>query len=320
MQAYHPMTDCSRAVQIASVQTLARRAIPPSDLVLVDECHRQFNFVTRWLASPEMANVPVIGLSATPWSRGLGKVYDDLVVSARIRELIDLGFLSDYRVFAPSHPDLTGFEPWPGISTRASSRRRCRSRRLSPTSSRPGSGLARTDRPRLRRRSRTRPRAPQEFEVRRIATAYIDAFTESAERKTIFGQFSDGAMRVIVSVATLTTGIDLDVRCIVLARPTKSEMLFVQIAGRGLRTAEGKDHCLILDHSDTTLRLGFPIKSIATRSMTAPAQVIAVRQEREEPKPKECPACNFLKPARVHKCPTCGFAPERQSERPDRRW
>jgi DNA repair protein RadD len=46
-------------------------------------------------------------------------------------------------------------------------------------------------------------------------------------------------------------------RCLILARPTKSEMLFVQIIGRALRTAPGKDHALILDHSDTTQRLGF---------------------------------------------------------------
>ena len=46
-------------------------------------------------------------------------------------------------------------------------------------------------------------------------------------------------------------------RCIILARPTKSEMLFVQMIGRGLRTADGKADCLILDHSDNHLRLGF---------------------------------------------------------------
>ena len=53
------------------------------------------------------------------------------------------------------------------------------------------------------------------------------------------------------------TGIDWDVRCIILARPTRSEILFVQMIGRGLRTAKGKADCLILDHSDNHLRLGF---------------------------------------------------------------
>lgn len=69
---------------------------------------------------------------------------------------------------------------------------------------------------------------------------------------------------MIASVGCLTTGVDLDVRCIVLARPTKSEMLFVQIIGRGLRRAPGKVDCLILDHSDTHSRLGFVTDSLAT--------------------------------------------------------
>ena len=316
MQAYHPMTDCSQPLQIASVQTLARRAIPPSDLVLVDECHRQFKFVTRWLGSPEMASVPVIGLTATPWSRDLGKVYDDLVVSAPMRELIDLGFLSDYRVFAPSHPDLTGVRTVAGDFHEGELSEAMQKPSLVAdvvtTWKRLGENRSTlvfaVDRAHARR-------LQQEFDSARIATAYIDAFTESAERKTIFSQFSDGAIRIIVSVATLTTGIDLDVRCIVLARPTKSETLFVQIAGRGLRTAEGKDHCLILDHSDTTLRLGFPDTiHHAELDDGSPRKSSQARQEREEPQPKECSACNFLKPARVHKCPSCGFAPERQSE------
>ena len=54
----------------------------------------------------------------------------------------------------------------------------------------------------------------------------------------------------------LTTGVDLDVRCIIDAKPTKSRILFVQTIGRGLRTAEGKDHLLILDHAGNHLRLG----------------------------------------------------------------
>ena len=315
MQAYHPMTDCSQPLQVASVQTLARRAIPPSDLVLVDECHRQFDFVTRWLGSPEMANVPVIGLTATPWSRGLGKVYDDLVVGARMRELIDLGFLSDYRVFAPSHPDLTGVRTVAGDFHEGELSEAMQKPALVAdvvtTWKRLGENRSTlvfaVDRAHARR-------LQQEFDSAGVATAYIDAFTKAAERKLTFGKFSDGSIRIIVSVATLTTGIDLDVRCIVLARPTKSETLFVQIVGRGLRAAEAKDWCLILDHSDTTLRLGFP-DEIHHDSLDdgSPRKSSQSRREREEPRPKECPSCHFLKPALVHKCPCCGFAPERQS-------
>ena len=67
----------------------------------------------------------------------------------------------------------------------------------------------------------------------------------------------EGQIKVVCNVYCLTTGVDWDVRCIILARPTKSEILYTQIIGRGLRTAEGKTDCLVLDHSDTTLRLGF---------------------------------------------------------------
>ena len=54
----------------------------------------------------------------------------------------------------------------------------------------------------------------------------------------------------------LSTGVDEDVRCIIDAKPTKSPILFVQTIGRGLRTADGKDHLLILDHAGNHLRLG----------------------------------------------------------------
>ena len=53
-------------------------------------------------------------------------------------------------------------------------------------------------------------------------------------------------------------GFDSDVRCIIYARPTKSEIRWVQCLGRGLRKAQGKDKCLIFDHSGSVHRLGFP--------------------------------------------------------------
>ncbi len=108
MQGYHPQTDGTQPVQIASLQTLRRRRIPEADLVIIDEAHRWFTFMEAWLASPEWQRVPFIGLSATPWGSGLGKHFDDLIVAATTAELIDNGFLAPFRVFAPSHPDLAG--------------------------------------------------------------------------------------------------------------------------------------------------------------------------------------------------------------------
>jgi superfamily II DNA or RNA helicase len=146
-----------------------------------------------------------------------------------------------------------------------------------------------------------------------VRCGYVDAYTDREERAVIAKQFASGELQVIANVGVLTTGVDWDVRCIILARPTKSEILFTQIVGRGLRTADGKSDCLILDHSDTHIRLGFVTDINHDRLCDGKPQDSASK-EREEPLPKECPKCAFLKPAKVSECPSCGFKPERQSQ------
>jgi DNA repair protein RadD len=108
LQGRHFRTDPAAPVQIASAQTLVRREIPRADIVIVDEAHMQFEKINKWIAAPEWRAIPFVGLSATPWSRGLGKSYDDLLRPVSISELIGEGYLSHFRVFAPSAPDLTG--------------------------------------------------------------------------------------------------------------------------------------------------------------------------------------------------------------------
>ena len=82
IQAWNPMTDWSRPVQVASVQTLQRRPIPNADFVIIDECHRWFDLYATWMSDPLWQDPPFIGLSATPWTRGLGKYFDDLIIAA----------------------------------------------------------------------------------------------------------------------------------------------------------------------------------------------------------------------------------------------
>ena len=79
-----------------------------------------------------------------------------------------------------------------------------------------------------------------EFSKAGVKAEYMDGETSKAERRAIKARFHAGDTQVVCNVGVLTTGIDWDVRCIVLCRPTKSEMLYVQIIGRGLRTAPGK--------------------------------------------------------------------------------
>jgi DNA repair protein RadD len=105
IQGTNAMTDWSRPIQVASVQTLQRRPIPEADLVIIDECHRWFDFYAKWMADPACKSRRFVGLSATPWTWGLGQYFDDLIIAATLRDLISQGYLSPFRVFAPSHPD-----------------------------------------------------------------------------------------------------------------------------------------------------------------------------------------------------------------------
>ncbi|MEP9390579.1 DEAD/DEAH box helicase [Mesorhizobium sp. KR9-304] len=315
MQGQHPATDAAQPVQVASVQTLQRRKLPVADLVLIDEAHLRFRFVSDWMRRPEWAEVPFIGLSATPWSRGLGQDYDDLIVGARLPDLIEQGFLSPFRVFAPCHPDLSKVRTVAGDF---------REDDLALAMNQPtlvanavSTWLAHgEDRPTLLfavDRAHAR-RLAEEFEAAGVPTGYVDAKTPREERQAIGRRLHHGQIKVVCNVGCLTTGIDWDVRCISLVRPTKSEMLFVQIIGRGLRTAVGKDDCIVLDHSDTTLRLGFPTDiHHDTLDNGRSVRARAKGRERATPLPRECPSCSRLKPAGVHACPSCGFAPERQS-------
>ena len=70
LQGQHELTDLDAPAQIISAQTLGRRKRPVVDLVIVDEAHQLIREIFRWMKD---SPVPFIGLSATPWARGLGK-------------------------------------------------------------------------------------------------------------------------------------------------------------------------------------------------------------------------------------------------------
>lgn len=315
MQGQHPMTDATQPVQVASLQTLRRRRIPAADIVIIDEAHRWFDFIGTWMGMPEWKDVPFVGLSATPWTRGLGKHYDHLIVAATTTELIDKGLLSPFRAYAPAHPDLSGVSVMAGDFHEGE---------LAEVMSEPVL-VADTvttwlrlgeDRPTLCfavDRAHARKLA-DEFEAAGVPTGYVDANTPSDERERVGRRLREGQIKVVCNVYCLSTGVDWDIRCIILARPTRSEILYTQIVGRGLRIADGKDDCLILDHSDTTLRLGF-VTDIHHETLDAgrPRTATTAGKARPTPLPTECPSCSFLKPAGVRKCPGCGFVPERQS-------
>lgn len=239
--------------------------------------------------------------------------YDDFVVGASLADLIKANILVDFSVFAPSRPDLANVRSNTGdfdpaqlskVMSQGSLVADVVTTWLEKGENRPTLCFA-VDRAHAKHLQRS-------FEAAGVACGYVDAHTDDVERKVIRERFRTGEVRVVCNVGVLTTGIDWDVRCIILARPTKSEMLYVQMVGRGLRTAEGKTDCLILDHSDNTLRMGF-VTDVGHSTLEGRGEKPRVVRKSTEALPKICSKCAFVKPANVYTCPNCGFAPERQS-------
>jgi DNA repair protein RadD len=316
IQANTPQSPDS-PVQVCSIQTLWSRSeskMPKADLVLIDEAHILFKFYSKWMSWESWKAVPFVGVTATPGTRGLGKIYDDLIIAGTTKELIGKGLLCQFEAYAPEvKPNLTKVQVVAGDynekqlsaeMSKTSLVADCVTTWLAKGENRPTLVFA-VDRAHARL-------LQEKFIKAGVSTGYIDGETPRDERDVIGKRLESRETQVVVNIGCLTMGVDWPfVSCIVLARPTKSEMLYVQIIGRGLRTHPGKDKCLILDHSDTSVRLGL-VDEIEFVELDDGNPKKASKREREKPLPKECGMCGLIKPAGVRKCPHCGFEPKPQ--------
>ena len=319
IMAGEPMSQMEQ-VQVASFDTLHSRGVrnekimmPKADLVLVDEAHLSIADTRKDIIST-YPDAIVVGLTATPArgdGRGLGEIYNDLIVTTTVRELTDAGYLSPVRYFGGSKPDLEGLKR-----------------------NRDGDyqekGLAkRADKPELigdvvhnwfriasdRRTvvfavSRAHSRhLCEEFQLRGVKAEHLDGETPLDERKAILERISTGETQVLCNVFVATFGLDIpSLDCAVLARPTRNITLYLQTAGRVLRTCEGKKDAIIIDHAGAVEEHGFvddfiPWSLDETQSVKERKE--KHQQERKEPKEITCGDCGFtFKGTRI--CPHCG--------------
>lgn len=307
IQANHQLTDWSKPIQVCSVQTIAsRQAYPKAKVVIIDECHQLHKAHIAWLNHEDWKAVPFIGLSATPWTRGLGRYFESLLIMSTTKQLIEQGYLSKFRVFASDHPDLSGVKDVAGDYHEGQLSRVMQGDKLV-------ANIIETWKLRWNQNKTFvfgvdcahAQMLQARFLDAGISCAYQDASTTLVMRADIKRKFHNGEYRVVCNVGTLTTGVDWDVRCLVLARPTKSEMLFVQIVGRALRTAEGKEHALIFDHTDTTSRLGF-VTDIHHEQLNDGRLDVNKAVRRGPPLPKPCRVCSYLLAPGIKVCPECG--------------
>lgn len=306
-------------VIFAGIQSVAKKAhsFPPPDLLLIDEAHRvglkddgiYRNFITDLKRyNPRLR---VIGLSATPYRLqgqatpvcGAEYVFQDICYEANVADLIRDGYLCPLTSRAGVSPDLSSVHVRGGEYIEKE--------------------LAAAFMPLV---NRTVEDMLERTEGRRAgvlfcvnvehATAVRDALTERGEsaamvsgktkkkeRDAIIADFNAGKYRWIVNVNVLTEGFDAPhIDVVAMLRATKSAGLYVQMIGRGLRLADGKANCLVLDYSGNTLTHG-PIDQIKVRKKhgTFGQEEVVVGRS------KQCPECEALMANGVRECAECGY-------------
>ena len=136
--------------------------------------------------------------------------------------------------------------------------------------------------------------------ARGVKAEMVTGKTPKTEREETVAALKAGRIRCIVNVATMTTGIDVpDLDCIALLRATKSPVLYVQIAGRGMRIAPGKEDCMWLDFTDTSANLG-PVDVIKGRAWKPRGAAQAQAPY------KVCEKCGSQNPTAALVCSSCG--------------
>ena len=317
IQASNPMFDLSRLFQIASCQTLMRRGWPQGvDVIVVDECHTQYKTWVDYVTS-EDCKAMVVGLSATPFSKGLGGIFSNLINAATMHDLTERGILVPMRVFSCRKPDMAGAETSGGEWTDKAAEER--------EMVIVGDVIAEWQR--LANGIKTIvfgatikhcEEMAKQFNEAGIAAATFCADTPDEDRARFLADFACGELRVLVSVEALAKGFDQkDVGCVCDCRPLrKSLSTAIQMWGRGLRSSPetGKTECLLLDFSGNVIRFADDFSRVyfeGLDKLDAGEQLDKEVRKDEEHEPKSCPKCGFSPMGK--RCIQCGFQPEPKS-------
>lgn len=310
IQGTHWRTRPGEQIQVATAQSLRKRGWPATDLIIVDEAHVLMEDTIRRISKRDCI---VIGLTATPFSTGMGKYYDGLVNVTTLNKLTDEKFLVPFKVFAASEPDMKGAKTIAGEWTPGEASKRamvivgdCVAEYLKHGND--GKFIA------FGVDVKHCMEMKRQFMASGIITELHTYRTPEGERESNMKEFrkSDSYIRGLISVSALSRGLDVpDVSVIIMCRPLrKSFAEFLQIVGRGLRPSPEKEFCTVLDHSGNVMRFfsqmnEFFENGIHELDNGEPKE----KPEKMEPKeklPVKCPKCFH-----VHKpfpsCPACGF-------------
>lgn len=293
-------------VQVASISTLARREKPPADLVFIDEAHRALanSYVKHVLEA--YPNAVHIGLSATPCrgdGRPLGSMYSALVLGISYADAISNGFLTAPRVFAPKiDVDFSKIKTVGGDYDQQDLAKAMSVNALVGDIVEHWKKRAEGRRTVVFAVSVEHSKfIVQRFVDAGIAAEHLDGTTAEEERKAILQRLQDGTTSVVSNVGVLCEGWDMPAcKCLILARPTKSLALFMQMGGRIFRPWNGIEP-LILDHAGNVNHHGLPHMD---RTWSLEEKIRSSKTG--EPPSKECGTCFARCMTGCRVCPYCG--------------
>lgn len=309
MQADHWRWRPYLPVQLVSQQTVARRGWPEAQLLLVDEAHTVTTTVRERI---EKRDTITIGLTATPFTKGLGKLYDAVVNVTTTNRLIEQGFLSPYTIYSCVEPDMNGVRVVAGEYDEAETSKRS----LQVVGDVVKEYLEKGEGRKFM--CSAVDTAHVEELQRQFLAAGINAATytyrdRDEDRADTLVEFrrSDSSIRGLITVTAASKGFDCpDIGCVIMARPLRKSLAeHIQFFGRGLRIADGKENCIVLDHSGNSARFWHEWNEFFEAGCTelddGKKKDKPKNAEKPELEPVKCPKCGSLHPPRPA-CPVCG--------------
>jgi superfamily II DNA or RNA helicase len=307
--------------QVVSVPTMAKRLgkYDNPDFIIIDEAHH--STAGSYLKILEYyPDAKVLGVTATPCrsdGRGLGDVYDDLVLGPSVIELINLGFLVAPKYYNPKsailEAELKNIKKTAGDYNNKDLAEAVNKAALY------GDIIAN-----YRKYCNGVPAVvfcvnikhaddmSQRFKAAGYSAANVDGTMDKSDVNEILRKLGTGEIQVVTSCNLISEGTDIPaIGCAILARPTKSLSLYIQQIGRALRPYGGKDHAIILDHANNFGEFGHPLND---RFWSLDGDRGKKRdKEKEEFEDKlntgHCRSCGFVWLKSEYdgtKCPDCG--------------
>lgn len=324
LQAGHWRYRPYESIQVCSAQTLERRgSFPGLNLLIVDEAHATREQTVEFIkANPD---VRVIGLTATPFTKGLGKIYDNVVSTVTTKQLVDDKVLVPLRVFIAKEINMEGAKKVAGEWSQAETS----TRGMVITGDVVAEWIKKTHEifgePRKTivfasgvEHGVHLARKFQEQGHNFICISYKD---DDEWKKQVIEDFGKPDTQITGLIATdiLTKGFDVsDVMIGVSARPfSKSLSSHIQQMGRVMRGHEGKEFAVWLDHSGNYLRFREDWDQVFEEGV----EVLDDGKEKAKKEPSEklkqeskCPKCAALWPAGSDTCYNCGHVREKKNK------